>query len=221
MRREAVQGYSEAEKLKLLYADSLEDIRELMERIEAVRISIVEASRAAGEAQLLAFDRNEMQLQNYAQALAKFTNDHAERLSALTQQQIGALQGAGETEQKKFLGYTGSLRNNLVRDLGATLTKIVETELGKVNAIVHEFGPALAGYSSRIAQLVSDLDRYENRAAGLVQDASKGASAEAAKQLATATTGHMGRLYAQLWVFCGVSALVGGFVATAVHVLWK
>lgn len=193
------------------------EIDEQLAKLTAMAAAIEEAARIVNEAKVISFERNEAQLKHYADKLLEFTAKQADRLAEITNQGINGMSAVADAEHRKLGQYAGSLRNAIVRDLSAEVLTLVRSELGQINAVVHQFKPALDGYAARIAQLSSELDGYAIKSAVR----SREASAEAAKLLVETTTAQMGRLYAQTWLFCGVSALVGGVVALLGYVLLK
>lgn len=219
-------AHSAEEKIKILYEDSLKDIRELTGRMEAISELVVGASQRASEAQVVAFERNEAQLQSYQAALAEQINrlpealtrvaaGFASELKAIATDQRENLIKANQAAITDMQRHALSLRNKVAKDIADDVQKTWRSESNNLAAVVDKYGPALDSYTERVAALTRNLG---GAADGMGQKM-LGAHAGAVKAMETAIDTKVSNIRDYLWGFvavaAGVGAVVGGVVVAA------
>jgi len=69
-------AYSEEEKIKILYEQSLRDIRDLTTRMESTAAVVQAAAAEVNAGRSESFEKNQELVKKYGQQLADFTNKH-------------------------------------------------------------------------------------------------------------------------------------------------
>lgn len=221
-------SYSAEEKIRVLYEDSLADIRDLTTRIEAIGEMIAGASRTVAEAQVVAFDRNEAQLQSYQAALAEQVNrlpealtkiaaGFAVNLKAMSDSQLENMVKANQAAITEFQRHALSIRNKTARDIADDVLKTLSAESAKLTLITDKFGPALVSYNEQVAGLTRALGGLSEGTAQKVT----GAHIGAVKAMESAIDGKLSNVRDYLWSFVAVAAGVGAVVGGLVVVVMK
>lgn len=218
-------SYSSEEKIKILYEDSLADIRELTTRIEAIGEMIVGASRTAAEAQMVAFDRNEAQLQSYQATLAEQVNrlpealtrvaaGFATELKGVANDQLEGMTKANQNAVSFLNRHAAQLRADAAGAIANDVLVKLAEDRSQLVALTTSFGPELARYTRQVGELSESL---AGLAGGMEQKVKVGyAVAEKSLEAGIERT-----IKGVLWGFVVGAASVGALVGGAVVAVLK
>lgn len=215
------QGYSEEEKIKILYEKSLRDIRELTTRMESTAAVVQAAAEEVNAGRSESFEKNHELVKKYVQALADFTNKHLahmaevnkradELLDIKIQAGIEELASATRRAREDMRDAILKERNEATVGIRVVVATVVKEEITKIDEAVRTIEPTLNEYASRVGKLISDLDKHA-------------AAANIKIQSARSDAGYVlvNEVNAQLKKLCIATALAGGAGATIVLIISK
>jgi len=196
------------------------EIDEQLEKLTALAAAVVEATRAVNDAKLVTLDRHTASMQQFAGQLVQMTNQHAERLAALTNQQIDGIAQAEKYAEERVTAYANKMRSVVINEVGHEIAGVVNAKFKAIDDVVFKLAPALAQYTAGVKQLVADLESHAHVLDDAVAQAARNGVNGAVQAVGKSVDAQIDRLYKNLFLFLGgfglVSAVVGAVVSAVV-----
>ncbi len=196
------------------------EIDDTLNKLTALSEAVIEATRAVNESKLVTLDQHTASLKRWAEQMIQFTNEHANRLEALTNQRIDGITKAEKDAEVMVKEFANGMRTAVIKGIGSEIAGIIEERLKAIDGIVSELNPSLTGYIEGVKKLVGNLESHAIALDNAVKQASiNGAAAGAAaavKEVGESVDDKINRLHKTLFLFLGAGGLTGIVVAVVV-----
>lgn len=191
-----------------------------LNKLTELAAAVVEATRAVNEAKLVTLDQHTASMQKFAGQLVQLTNQHAERLTALTNKQVASIEEAEAYAAERVTAYANKMRSVVINEVGTEIAGVVNVKFKAIDDLVFQLAPALTQYTAGVKQLVADLESHAHVLDDAVAQAARNGVNGAVQMVGTKVDGQIDRLYKNLFLFLGgfglFSAVMGAVVSAVV-----